>query len=32
MHGGIGTQLASVNEIANFSKPIRVNHDPKSVA
>jgi hypothetical protein len=31
MHGGIGTHLSSVSEITNIHKPIKVNHEPKSV-
>lgn len=30
MHGGIGSTLTNINEIASIPKPIRVNHDPKS--
>lgn len=30
VHGGIGSTLSNLNEIANIPKPIRVNHDPKS--
>lgn len=30
VHGGIGTQLTSINEIANIPRPIKVNHEPKT--
>jgi len=30
VHGGIGSTLTSINEIANIPRPIKVNHEPKA--
>jgi protein phosphatase len=30
VHGGIGSTLVNVNEIAVIPKPIKVNHEPKT--
>lgn len=30
VHGGIGSQLTTINEIATIPRPIKVSHEPKS--
>jgi protein phosphatase len=30
VHGGIGSTLSNINDIANIPKPIKINHDPKT--